>query len=94
MRKLLIRLIPALAFLICTSAHAADYRIATVDLGRVFTNYWKTKQAQVALDQKQSDFDKAEKEKVLKRDLAPYVNQCTDALEKAQANAQRAKSGN
>ena len=38
--------------------------------------------------------DKAEKEKVLKRDLAPYVNQCTDALEKAQANAQRAKSGN
>jgi hypothetical protein len=35
--------------------------------------------------------DKAEKEKVLKRDLAPYVNQCTDTIEKAQADAQRTK---
>lgn len=35
--------------------------------------------------------DKAEKEKVLKRDLAPYVNRCTDAIEKAQADAQRTK---
>lgn len=64
MRLLLKRLIPTLALLICTSAFAADYRIGTVDLGRVFTNYWKTKQAQIALDQKQSDFEKAEKEKV------------------------------
>jgi hypothetical protein len=34
--------------------------------------------------------DKAQTEKVLKRDLAPYVNQCTDAIEKAQA-AQRTR---
>jgi len=34
--------------------------------------------------------DKAQTEKVLKRDLAPYVNQCTDAIEKAEA-AQRTK---
>jgi len=35
--------------------------------------------------------DKAEKEKVLKRDLAPYIKQCTDTIEKAQADAQRTK---
>jgi hypothetical protein len=29
--------------------------------------------------------DKAEKEKVLKRDLAPYINGCIDAAEKAEA---------
>ena len=28
--------------------------------------------------------DKADKEKVLKRDLATYINNCTDASEKAQ----------
>lgn len=63
MRTLLKRLIPALVLLIGTSAFA-QYRIATVDMGRVFTNYWKTKQAQVVIDQHKSDLDKREKEKV------------------------------
>lgn len=97
MRKLLIRLIPALAFLICTSAHAADYRIATVDLGRVFTNYWKTKQAQVALDQKQSDFDKAEKEKVTtfnkaKEDYQKLLDSMNDPAVSSQEREKRKKS--
>lgn len=35
--------------------------------------------------------EKADKDKVLKRDFAPYVNRCTDAIEKAQAGAQRTK---
>lgn len=48
--------------LISTSAFSAEYRIATVDLGRVFTNYWKTKQAQVAIDEKRTDFEKRLKE--------------------------------
>ena len=55
MRTLLKRLIPVLALFVCISAHA-EYRIATVDLGRVFTNYWKTKQAQVAIDEKKSEW--------------------------------------
>jgi outer membrane protein len=70
MRTLLKRLIPVLALFICISAHAAEYRIATVDLGRVFTNYWKTKQAQVAIDEKKSDLEKKGKEMMTEFDKA------------------------
>lgn len=59
MRKLLKKLIPALVLLMGTSVFAqSQYRIATVDLGRVFTNYWKTKQAQIVIDEKKSDIEK------------------------------------
>ena len=61
MRRLLKKLIPVLVLFIGTSAFA-QYRIATVDLGRVFTNYWKTKQAQTAIDDKKSDMEKTGKE--------------------------------
>jgi outer membrane protein len=61
MRTLLKRLIPVLALFVCISAHA-EYRIATVDLGRVFTNYWKFKQAQVAIEEKKSDIEKRGRE--------------------------------
>jgi outer membrane protein len=61
MRLLLKKLIPALILLIGTSAFA-EYRIATVDLGRVFTNYWKTKQAQIVIDETKSDIEKSGKE--------------------------------
>jgi outer membrane protein len=63
MRKLLKKLIPALILLVGTSVFAqSQYRIATVDLGRVFTNYWKTKQAQTAIDDKRTDIEKTGKE--------------------------------
>ena len=61
MRILLKKLIFASILLIGTSAFA-EYRIATVDLGRVFTNYWKTKQAQVVIDAKKNDIQKDGKE--------------------------------
>jgi outer membrane protein len=61
MRRLLKKLIPALFLLVGTSAFA-QYRIATVDLGRVFTNYWKTKQAQTAIDDHRMDIEKTGKE--------------------------------
>lgn len=62
MTKLLRILIPALLLLVGTSAFSAEYRIATVDLGRVFTNYWKTKQAQTAIDEHRQDIEKNGKE--------------------------------
>jgi outer membrane protein len=49
-------------FLLVGTSAFAQYRIATVDLGRVFTNYWKTKQAQTALDDHQMDIEKTGKE--------------------------------
>ncbi|HWD92418.1 MAG TPA: OmpH family outer membrane protein [Verrucomicrobiae bacterium] len=61
MRRLLKKLIPTLILLVGTSAFA-QYRIATVDLGRVFTNYWKTKQAQSAIDEHRADIEKTGKE--------------------------------
>jgi outer membrane protein len=63
MRILLKRLIPVLVLFVGTSAFA-QLRIATVDLGRVFTNYWKTKQAQVAIDEHRADIEKTDKEMV------------------------------
>lgn len=66
--------------LISTSAFA-EYRIATVDLGRVFTNYWKTKQAQVAIDEKKSDFEKRGKEMMADFDKAKEEYQkLTDSM--------------
>ena len=74
------RLIPALLLLVSTSAFA-EYRIATVDLGRVFTNYWKTKQAQVAIDEKKSDFEKRGKEMMTDFDKAKEEYQkMTDSM--------------
>ena len=61
MRILLKNLILALVLLVGTSAFA-EYKIATVDLGRVFTNYWKTKQAQIVIDEKKSDIERSGKE--------------------------------
>ena len=55
-------LIPVFVLLIGTSAFAQQYRIATVDLGRVFTNYWKTRQAQNAIDEHRMDIQKTGKE--------------------------------
>ena len=63
MRMLLKRLIPVLVLFVGTSAFA-QIRIATVDLGRVFTNYWKTRQAQVAIDEHRADIEKQDKEMI------------------------------
>lgn len=62
--RMLKKLIPLLVLFAGTSAFAADFRIATVDLGRVFTNYWKTREAQSAIDQHRNDIEKTDKEMV------------------------------
>lgn len=59
MRMLLKRLVPVLVLFVGTSAFA-QFRISTVDIGRVFTNYWKTKQANVALHDLQTDLEKTD----------------------------------
>jgi outer membrane protein len=61
MRILLKKLILLLVLFVGTSAFA-QYRIATIDLNRVFTNYWKTKQAQVAIDERKADLEKTDKD--------------------------------
>jgi outer membrane protein len=96
MRTLLKPLILALALLICASAHA-DYRIATVDLGRVFTNYWKTKQAQTAIDEHRSDIEKTGKDMMTtfnkaKEDYQNMVDSMNDPAVSSQERDKRKKA--
>jgi outer membrane protein len=96
MRTLLKQLIPVLALFVCISAHA-EYRIATVDLGRVFTNYWKTKQAQVAIDEKKSDIEKRGKEMMsefdkAKEDYQKMSDNMNDPAVSAQEREKRKKA--
>jgi outer membrane protein len=96
MRTLLKPLILALALLICASAHA-DYRIATVDLGRVFTNYWKTKQAQTAIDEHRSDIEKTGKDMMTtfnkaKEDYQKMVDSMNDPAVSSQERDKRKKA--
>ena len=96
MRLLLKQLILALALLTCASAHA-EYRIATVDLGRVFTNYWKTKQAQTAIDEHRSDIEKTGKDMMStfnksKEDYQKMVDSMNDPAVSAQERDKRKKA--
>ncbi len=96
MRLLLKQLILALALLTCASAHA-EYRIATVDLGRVFTNYWKTKQAQTAIDEHRSDIEKTGKDMMTnfnksKEDYQKMVDGMNDPAVSAQERDKRKKA--
>jgi len=96
MRTLLKQLILALALLVCASAHA-EYRIATVDLGRVFTNYWKTKQAQTAIDEHRSDIEKTGKDMLstfnkAKEDYQKMVDSMNDPAVSSQERDKRKRA--
>jgi len=77
MRKLLRYTLPGLllATLLCSSAMGQG-RIATIDMRKVFDNYWKTKQARLSIEE-----DKAEKEK----DHTTMVNEWKKLKEEYQA---------
>jgi Skp family chaperone for outer membrane proteins len=65
MRNLLKWLVPGtLLFLLTSSSSFAQNKIATVDLSRVFTNYWKYQQASGALEDLKSDLNKTGKQLV------------------------------
>lgn len=59
MKSLLRNVVPALTLvlLMCGSAWGQS-RIATIDLRKLFDNYWKTKQADAALKDRKADIDK------------------------------------
>jgi len=96
MRTLFKQLLLALALLVTASAHA-EYRIATVDLGRVFTNYWKTKQAQTAIDEHRTDIEKTGKDMMstfnkAKEDYQKMVDSMNDPAVSAQERDKRKKA--
>ena len=62
MKSLLCKLVPGLLLVSLLGGSAwAQGRIATVDLRKVFDNYWKTKQADAALKDRAADIDKDHK---------------------------------
>ena len=62
MKSLLRKIVPGLLLVSLMSAPAwGQGRIATVDLRKVFDNYWKTKQADVALKDRAADIEKEHK---------------------------------
>ena len=62
MQNLLRRLVPAVLLMTMLSGSAwAQGRFATVDLKKLFENYWKTKQASASLDDRKKDMEKEDK---------------------------------
>ncbi|MDD5140883.1 MAG: OmpH family outer membrane protein [Verrucomicrobiales bacterium] len=68
MKIILRTVLPALLLMTFLSGSAlADTKIGTVDLRKLFDNYWKTKTAQAAIQERASQLDKDDKS--LKEDL-------------------------
>ena len=62
MRNILRNVLPAWLLLTFLSGSAlADVKIGTVDLRKLFDNYWKTKTAQAAIQERASQLDKDDK---------------------------------
>ncbi|HLP76489.1 MAG TPA: OmpH family outer membrane protein, partial [Candidatus Paceibacterota bacterium] len=95
MKRLLMKVIPVLALFALTEgvANAADIKIATVDLSRCFTNYWKTKQADAALQDMKAEMAKSDKELLDSRQKAvdAYQKLLADANNQAISSEERDK---
>jgi len=62
MKRLLMKILPALLLVsLISNSACAQGRIATIDLRKVFENYWKTKQADAALKDRATDIEKDHK---------------------------------
>jgi outer membrane protein len=62
MKSFLRKIVPALVLVLLTIGSAqGEIRIATIDLRKLFDNYWKTKQADAALKDRAADIEKEHK---------------------------------
>jgi Skp family chaperone for outer membrane proteins len=74
----------------------AESRIATIDLRKVFDGYWKKKQAEVALKERQSDIEKEDRNMVedYKKAKEEYQSLLTSANDQAVSSDERDKRKN
>jgi outer membrane protein len=86
MNRIFSQWIPAvmLASFLSASAGAADLKIATVDMKRIFDNYWKKKKAEAQLQQRVADMQKEDKNmiedyKKVKGDYQKLLESSTDS---------------
>ncbi len=66
-------------------AQAQMIKIATVDMGSLFTNYWKTKQAQASIDDRRAQL--ARDDKAMQDDLKKVADEYQKLLEQANDQA-------
>ena len=87
-----ISLVVAALVLYAVTAEAQG-RIATVELTKVFDQYWKTKRAKTALADREADFKKdiEEMQNAHKKLLQDYQKQLVDANDQAVSVEERAK---
>src|SRR5256885_7097640 len=94
MHNLLRKMIPGLLLmsLLGGSAHAQS-RIGTVDLKKIFENYWKTKQADAALKDRAQDMEKEHKSMLddWKKAKEDYQTLLSSANDQAVSSDQRDK---
>src|SRR6266446_4113630 len=92
MMNLFRKLIPALLLAgLCNSTAWAQGHIATIDLRKVFDNYWKTKQADSALKDRAADMEKEHKNMLddWKKAKEDYQNLLTSANDLAVSTDER-----
>jgi outer membrane protein len=95
MKNILRTIFPAVLLLTFLGGSAlAQTKVATVDMDKVFNNYWKTKQAQAAIDNNLSQLDKDDKSmrEVLQKATDEYqqlLDQANDPAISAEERARR-----
>lgn len=79
-----------------SSSAMAESRIATIDLRKVFDGYWKKKQAEAALKERQSDIEKEDRNMVedYKKAKEEYQSLLTSANDQAVSSDERDKRKN
>ena len=92
----LTRKVIAAALLGCflASSASAQGRIATIDLRKVFDNYWKTKQADASLKDRAADMEKEHKNMLedWKKAKDEYQSFLSGANDQARSSDEREKS--
>src|ERR1041385_7587403 len=94
MKNLLLRLLPVLLLIsLVPSSGLAQGRIATVDLRKVFDNYWKKRQAEASLKERQTDMEKEDRNMVddYKKIKDDYQSLLASANDQAVSGEEREK---
>jgi outer membrane protein len=91
MKKTVLTLISC--FALALGASAAEQRIATIDLRKVFDNYWRTRQADANLKEQAADLEKESKAMVdqLRKNEEKYRKLVEGANDQSLAQAERDK---
>src|SRR5437899_12305109 len=85
-----------LLFLVLSGSAWAQTKIGTIDLRKVFENYWKKKQAEAQLKDRQADMEKEDKNmledyKRMKEDYQGLLASTNDQTVTAEERHQREK---